>query len=1080
MRKRCLLAATLAPVVLVAAWGADYDVDGLPDEWEAQCGFSTNGLPNTNLTLAALVGWWQFDDTSQTNVLDRSTNNLTGTLSGFPGFPFVEGLYSNALAFTTNSYVSFAAPNEVLDLTNSFSISVWFRGTNATEETTLFEWSGLNTNAWELSVTTNGSAQLRFADAAANAQAIGAGTNGVNVRDGEWHHLAGVYDHTTSNATLYVNGAVDAVGLLTNWNPAGVDFVGFGIISIPPPNAPFALDEARLYSVALSSNDLAQLPNTHYDTDGDGLSNLDEYLAGTDPTNPETDGDGIADGSDSSPTDFYNGVLPLLSIVSGNHQLGQTNTFLALPVVVLLTDTNSVVLTNAPVTFAVTQGGGQLATSTNGALSSSLAIRSGTNGRASAFWRLSSTVGTNLVTVTAGSGTNTIQVTFTARSTELPTAGLNLWLKADEGITKDASGFISQWDDQSGNGNHATQATGSAQPKRMNNALNAKPVVRFDGNNDFFSVATASSLIAGTNSFTLFGVLTRRDGDICNLLAYTPPDGSQNVQLYVAGSGMALWGVDSHVFVHSHGTQTNNPQLVAFLRDGDTWRSYNDGAQTGPDVTDSRSLLTPSSPYRLGTIGAATVQFLNGDLAEIILYDRGLSDADRFAVERYINGRYEFLSPKAPTNLTATAVSSSQISLVWEDQATTEAGFEVERKTGAGGTYETIASLQADAVALIDTGLTAEVQYFYRVRATNSFGLPAYSNEADATTLSGGTDLPLAGIALWLRADEGVQMDGSGNISQWTDASGRGNHATQSSAASQPKHTNSVLNAKPVVRFDGVNDYLSIPSGSSLITDTNSFALFAVLTRRDGEICNILAYTPPNGSQNVQLYVAGSSMAIWGLDSQVFVHSQNTPTNSPQLAAYLRHGDTWRSYNDGAQTGPDVTDSRSLQTPSSPYRLGTIGAASVQFLNGDIAEVILYSEASLSDADRQAIESYLKTKFGLVDSDGDGLLDWKERELGGGPNNPDTNGDGIWDGAAYAAGISLTDADMDGDGVSNTQEIAQGTDPFNPDTDGDGVNDGQDAFPLDPTRWDAPAPDPNDQTPPVITLDEPTHATLLP
>jgi len=68
---------------------------------------------------------------------------------------------------------------------------------------------------------------------------------------------------------------------------------------------------------------------------------------------------------------------------------------------------------------------------------------------------------------------------------------------------------------------------------------------------------------------------------------------------------------------------------------------------------------------------------------------------------------------------------------------------------------------------------------------------------------------------------------------------------------------------------------------------------------------------------------------------------------------------------------------------------------------------------------------------------------------------------------------------MDDDGVLNGAERAQGTDPFNADTDGDGVNDGADDFPLDPTRDTAPSSNPNDTTPPDITLDEPTNATLV-
>jgi hypothetical protein len=113
------------------------------------------------------------------------------------------------------------------------------------------------------------------------------------------------------------------------------------------------------------------------------------------------------------------------------------------------------------------------------------------------------------------------------------------------------------------------------------------------------------------------------------------------------------------------------------------------------------------------------------------------------------------------------------------------------------------------------------------------------------------------------------------------------------------------------------------------------------------------------------------------------------------------------------------------------------------------------------------------------DSDGDGLSDIEEIRRGTDPLNRDTNKDGIPDGLEVSMGLDPTLMDVDGDGVANDIEISRGTDPFKPDTDGDGVLDGLDAFPLDPTRWQAPPPVPGDTTPPVIVLIEPYGAVCI-
>ena len=80
---------------------------------------------------------------------------------------------------------------------------------------------------------------------------------------------------------------------------------------------------------------------------------------------------------------------------------------------------------------------------------------------------------------------------------------------------------------------------------------------------------------------------------------------------------------------------------------------------------------------------------------------------------------------------------------------------------------------------------------------------------------------------------------------------------------------------------------------------------------------------------------------------------------------------------------------------------------------------------------------------GQQDSDGDGLTNQPELELGTDPNNPDTDGDGLLDGVeVFQTGTNPLIADTDGDGINDGQELQLKTNPLNPDTDGDGLMDG--------------------------------------
>ncbi len=103
-------------------------------------------------------------------------------------------------------------------------------------------------------------------------------------------------------------------------------------------------------------------------------------------------------------------------------------------------------------------------------------------------------------------------------------------------------------------------------------------------------------------------------------------------------------------------------------------------------------------------------------------------------VTAFFNSPQTQPSPNAPSNLKASATSSSSISLSWTDNASNESGFKVERAPGGTTSFVEMAILGANVTSYLNTGLSASTSYSYRVRAYNSAGNSAYSNTATVPT----------------------------------------------------------------------------------------------------------------------------------------------------------------------------------------------------------------------------------------------------------------------------------------------------------------------------------------------------------
>jgi len=160
----------------------------------------------------------------------------------------------------------------------------------------------------------------------------------------------------------------------------------------------------------------------------------------------------------------------------------------------------------------------------------------------------------------------------------------------------------------------------------------------------------------------------------------------------------------------------------------------------------------------------------------------------------------------APTNLTINASASDS------DGTVTQVQF-FSGSTLLGSAMNSPYSVTWSNVAVGTYALTAV--------ATDNDGLSATSSVVNITVT-----LPQTGsIKLWLQADAISGLTNGAPVATWPDGSGLNNNASQGTTSYQPLYWTNVVNAKPVVRFDGVDDYFALPNFLNGTTQAEAFVV---------------------------------------------------------------------------------------------------------------------------------------------------------------------------------------------------------------------------------------------------------------
>ncbi len=185
--------------------------------------------------------------------------------------------------------------------------------------------------------------------------------------------------------------------------------------------------------------------------------------------------------------------------------------------------------------------------------------------------------------------------------------------------------------------------------------------------------------------------------------SYAYPGSTPSISANGSGNGV-VWDLD---------TGTN--QLRAYNASG-----YNTELYTSAQAANNRDQLVGS-----------VVKFSLPDVANGMVYV-GTSSA---LVAYGLIGQ-PTQAPAAPSNLSATTLSGTQINLTWTDNSTppnTATGFDIEQSTD-GVNFTQVATANAGSTSYTVGGLQISTTYTYRIRAFNSIGNSGYSNNASATT----------------------------------------------------------------------------------------------------------------------------------------------------------------------------------------------------------------------------------------------------------------------------------------------------------------------------------------------------------
>lgn len=241
---------------------ADSGTDAIPDV--------APDVPPSCALSSGLVGWWTFEEGTETTTADKSPSKNDGTLVGPTTWstekPPTQEANTNSLAFDgVQAHVEIGNP-DILKITGSLTLTAWIKtaGPIGNYRTLVSKWwSGGEDAAWSLHWSEPGG--LGFSvNSATNQEARAASMQNLN--DNAWHHVAGTWDGLT--VRIYTDGKERGTLPTANFGPLAdiAHPVRIATDNRYPPGGGDRyfggnIDDVRIYTRALIAEEIGMLFN---------------------------------------------------------------------------------------------------------------------------------------------------------------------------------------------------------------------------------------------------------------------------------------------------------------------------------------------------------------------------------------------------------------------------------------------------------------------------------------------------------------------------------------------------------------------------------------------------------------------------------------------------------------------------------------------------------------------------------------------------------------------------------------------------------------------------------------------------